>query len=999
MPAVEISCKVDSNIVSCAEISRAAGDPALATSGDNIRLLRLLPSEDEAAPLHCELRDYSLQRSTPRIHLYEALSYVWGDPDITLPISVNKKQFQVTVNLHAALLRLRDHSFERIMWIDAICIDQNNNEERKQQVQLMARIYSTAHRVIVWLGEETVEIEGALEHIQLIVDEEHTEIPESWMEKLKQDRILKLLQNPWFQRIWVLQEAAAARHIIIMCGSTTIDGYAFCSGVKSLKLYNGNSSGLESLPSIMDLIERAGLRPKFKANLPERLSLDIRSLAELIDMFHTRQATDIRDKVFALLGMSSDKPEKGGLQANYETSWDKIFPRLVKFILGNDLSVKTLSQTARIKCKGTIIGMVQSVTMDSLQHVMITSKFKDRELNDDDDREWIFQASAKPIRKHDIVCLVYGASKPSIIRLCKDYFAVVVIAATPLNELIRHEWTQFPGSKIQFLRDFELVWDWESSYGNMQDEEEFATLIKEFSQVSVFSRAEPRRYLEKATRLWDDIAILDDMSKYEEADERFIAAQDEYYLAAFGKIPTSYELRANVLLLETIHPDINDWQDGRTPLSLAAEHGHEAIVKILLNTGQVKVDIRDHFNKSPLHWAAKHGHEAIVKILLNTGQVKVDIRDHFNKSPLHWAAENGYQAVVKLLLETDQIEVDSKGYHHYAPLFLAAKNGHAAVVKLLLESEQFEINSKGEEGKTPLAIAVENRHITIMDLVIATAQAEINLKDDFGQTSLSRAARNGYEIIVKLLLATGQVEVDLMDDFGRTPLSWAAGNGYEIIVKLLLATGQAEVDSKDRFGQTPLSWAARNGYDIIVKLLLATGQVEVDSKNNWKRTPLSLAARNGYDIIVKLLLATGQVEVNSRDHAGHTPLLWAANKGHEIVVKQLLAISQIEVNPKDHFGQTPLFWAVEKGHKIIVKLLLASDQVEVNLKNHLGETPLLWAIKNGYEIIVKLLLATGQVEVNSKDHYGRTPLYYATKDNHWAVVKLLENHVKDQSPS
>ncbi|KAK6600260.1 ankyrin repeat-containing protein [Botrytis cinerea] len=904
MPAVEISCKVDSNIVSCAEISRAAGDPALATSGDNIRLLRLLPSEDEAAPLHCELRDYSLQRSTPRIHLYEALSYVWGDPDITLPISVNKKQFQVTVNLHAALLRLRDHSFERIMWIDAICIDQNNNEERKQQVQLMARIYSTAHRVIVWLGEETVEIEGALEHIQLIVDEEHTEIPESWMEKLKQDRILKLLQNPWFQRIWVLQEAAAARHIIIMCGSTTIDGYAFCSG----------------------------------------------SLAELIDMFHTRQATDIRDKVFALLGMSSDKPEKGGLQANYETSWDKIFPRLVKFILGNDLSVKTLSQTARIKCKGTIIGMVQSVTMDSLQHVMITSKFKDRELNDDDDREWIFQASAKPIRKHDIVCLVYGASKPSIIRL-------------------------------------------------------------------LFSRAEPRRYLEKATRLWDDIAILDDMSKYEEADERFIAAQDEYYLAAFGKIPTSYELRGKCgrtilafaagkghedivkLLLETIHPDINDWQDGRTPLSLAAEHGHEAIVKILLNTGQVKVDIRDHFNKSPLHWAAKHGHEAIVKILLNTGQVKVDIRDHFNKSPLHWAAENGYQAVVKLLLETDQIEVDSKGYHHYAPLFLAAKNGHAAVVKLLLESEQFEINSKGEEGKTPLAIAVENRHITIMDLVIATAQAEINLKDDFGQTSLSRAARNGYEIIVKLLLATGQVEVDLMDDFGRTPLSWAAGNGYEIIVKLLLATGQAEVDSKDRFGQTPLSWAARNGYDIIVKLLLATGQVEVDSKNNWKRTPLSLAARNGYDIIVKLLLATGQVEVNSRDHAGHTPLLWAANKGHEIVVKQLLAISQIEVNPKDHFGQTPLFWAVEKGHKIIVKLLLASDQVEVNLKNHLGETPLLWAIKNGYEIIVKLLLATGQVEVNSKDHYGRTPLYYATKDNHWAVVKLLENHVKDQSPS
>ncbi|KAM0143557.1 hypothetical protein ACHAO1_000658 [Botrytis cinerea] len=878
----------------------------LPASGDNIRLLRLLPSEDEAAPLHCELRDYSLQRSTPRIHLYEALSYVWGDPDITLPISVNKKQFQVTVNLHAALLRLRDHSFERIIWIDAICIDQNNNEERKQQVQLMARIYSTAHRVIVWLGEETVEIEGALENIQLIVDDEHTEIPESWMEKLKQDRILKLLQNPWFQRIWVLQEAAAARHIIIMCGSTTIDGYAFCSGVKSLKLYNGNSSGLETLPSIMDLIERAGLRPKFKANLPERLSLDIRSLAELIDMFHTRQATDIRDKVFALLGMSSDKPEKGGLQANYETSWDKIFPRLVKFILGNDLSVKTLSQTARIKCKGTIIGLVESVTVGDLQHVMVTSKFKGRELDHDDDREWIFQASAKPIRKHDIVCLVYGASKPSIIRLCNDYFAVVVIAATPLNELIRHEWTQFSGSKIQFLRDFELVWDWESSYGNMQDEEEFATLIKEFSQVSVFSRAEPR-YLEKATRLWNDIAILDDLSKYEEADERFIAAQDEYYLAAFGKIPTSYELRGKCgrtilafaagkghedivkLLLETIHPDINDWQDGRTPLSLAAEHGHEAIVKILLNTGQVKVNIRD----------------------------------HFNKSPLHWAAENGYQTVVRLLLATDQIEVDSKDHHHYAPLFLAAKNGHAAVVKLLSAGGQVEVNSKSEEGKTPLSIAVENRHAAIVNLLIAIAQTEVDSKDYFGQMPLSQVFENGYEIMVKLLLATGQVEVDLKDKVNLTPLSWAARNGHEIIVKLLLATGQVEVDSKDDFGKTPLSWAAQNGQEIIVQLLLATGQVEVNSKDRYKQTPLSWAAENGHEIIVKLLLATDQVEVDSKDYWERTPLSWAAENGHEIIVKLLLATGQVEVDSRDDNEWTPLDHAIRNKHAAVIELLRA----------------------------------------------------------------------------
>ncbi|KAM3067160.1 hypothetical protein ACMFMG_011713 [Clarireedia jacksonii] len=116
---------------------------------DNIRLLRLLPNEDEAAPIHCELWNYSLQRLSLRTHLYEALSYVWGDPDKTLSIYVDKNQFQVTVNLHTALSYLRDYSFERIIWVYAICIDQSNPEERKEQVQLIAKIYSNAHRVIV----------------------------------------------------------------------------------------------------------------------------------------------------------------------------------------------------------------------------------------------------------------------------------------------------------------------------------------------------------------------------------------------------------------------------------------------------------------------------------------------------------------------------------------------------------------------------------------------------------------------------------------------------------------------------------------------------------------------------------------------------------------------------------------------------------------------------------------------------------------------------------
>ncbi|KAF5872490.1 putative het-domain-containing protein [Botrytis fragariae] len=737
----------------------------LPANGEIIRLLRLLPSEDEAAPLHCELQDYSLRRSTTRAHLYEALSYVWGDPDITLPIFVGKKKFQVTVNLYAALLRLRDHSFERILWVDAICIDQNNNEERRQQVRIMAKIYSSAHRVIVWLGDEEEEGKGALEDIQLAIDEEYTENSEIRREMVKQEKISKLLQNPWFQRIWVLQEVAAARHIIIMCGSITIDGYAFCMGVKSLELSCSDSPGLQTLPSVVDIIEGAGLRPKLEATFSERFSLEIRSLAELIDMFHTRRATDRRDKVYALLGMSSDDPEKAGLQPSYEASWEDVFQQVVNFILGKDITVSTSSQRAVIQCKGLIFGQVSSVRMNDGQHVSIKSRLGDWDLSDI--TEWTLQASAKPIQEHDIICLIYGASKPTIIRLCHDHYIVIVIAATPLNVLTRYDWPQVSQSKTQFLRDFLLIWDWENSYEVLQDQEGYRTLTKTYSQTIVFPIVESRGYLHEATRLWNNIAILEDLKEYEKADERLLEARSGY-MAAFEKGP----------LLRPIG------EGGRTLLSFAAGEGHEDVVKLLL--GKVDPDIKDSiYEQTPLSFAAENGHQAIVKLLLATGQVEADSTDNFDRTPLCWAAKEGHESAVKLLLAIDQVEVESKDKKGRTPLGWAAKEGRESVVKLLLLNDRVEVDSRDKKGRTPLCWA----------------------------------AKEGHESVVELLLATGQVEADSKGSFGKKPLSLAAENGHEAVVKLLLATGQVEINSKDNFDRTALFYATRNGHAAIAKLL------------------------------------------------------------------------------------------------------------------------------------------------------------------------------------
>jgi hypothetical protein len=120
-----------------------------------IRLLRLMPNEDETAPVQCKLFDYSLHDSRKGAHLYEALSYV------------DEHDLPVTTNLYAALSHLRDRSVERIIWVDAICIKQPDRKERGRQVQIMAKIYSKAHRVIVWLGETTDNSDRALEEIRV----------------------------------------------------------------------------------------------------------------------------------------------------------------------------------------------------------------------------------------------------------------------------------------------------------------------------------------------------------------------------------------------------------------------------------------------------------------------------------------------------------------------------------------------------------------------------------------------------------------------------------------------------------------------------------------------------------------------------------------------------------------------------------------------------------------------------------------------------------------
>jgi hypothetical protein len=131
-------------------------------SGDEFRLLVLLPGQDDAE-IRCEIQHASLD-GPPQ---YEALSYTWGnpkgeeslgpcrgDPSASYPIKVDEGYLSVGYNLRCALEQLRDGTNTRTLWIDAICINQDDSEEKNHQVKAMARIYSGASRVLAWLGED-----------------------------------------------------------------------------------------------------------------------------------------------------------------------------------------------------------------------------------------------------------------------------------------------------------------------------------------------------------------------------------------------------------------------------------------------------------------------------------------------------------------------------------------------------------------------------------------------------------------------------------------------------------------------------------------------------------------------------------------------------------------------------------------------------------------------------------------------------------------------------
>lgn len=176
---------------------------------------------------------------------------------------------------------------------------------------------------------------------------------------------------------------------------------------------------------------------------------------------------------------------------------------------------------------------------------------------------------------------------------------------------------------------------------------------------------------------------------------------------------------------------------GRTPLSLAAEHGHHTLASSLVDTCLVNVDIKDEFGLTPFFWAVEGGNLAIAKLLLETGHVDANTRENGGRTPLFWAATHGYHAIAQLLLENGKVDVDSKDLWDRTPLSQAAERGDETIVKLLLGTGEVDVTSESTWGLTPLSSAAARGHKTIMKLLLGSGQIDNTLDDARGNIRFS----------------------------------------------------------------------------------------------------------------------------------------------------------------------------------------------------------------------------------------------------------------------
>ncbi|KAL6705448.1 hypothetical protein ACN47E_006713 [Coniothyrium glycines] len=317
-------------------------------SGRKIRLLSLCPADNVEVPLQCECHVFDLDNAPP----FESLSYVWGTQESTVIISCNGAPLRVRSALANALSRLRLHESPRIIWADAICINQIDQEEKSHQVPQMRDIYRLAERVVVWLGlDELQQASIAADCVSRIAsacrdyERQHEDpdgydkftkviVPIKIFSKLVCDSLQALYGRPWFSRVWCIQEVRLARNATILWGEQEMT-WSDVGMAATWIFYKGTELDyhVEAVVYPLDDVD------VHCASIMYR-DMAAPSLLDVLRSYRYFEATDPRDKVYGLLGLVKSKTEVAAMRVDYNKSVGEVYTDTVL------ATIRTLSRLA-----------------------------------------------------------------------------------------------------------------------------------------------------------------------------------------------------------------------------------------------------------------------------------------------------------------------------------------------------------------------------------------------------------------------------------------------------------------------------------------------------------------------------------------------------------------------------------------------------------------------------------------------------------------------------
>jgi hypothetical protein len=338
---------------------------------EEIRLLRLQSLGDDSKQI---LSDWSLETFTSgRTPPYNALSYTWADPSTdpststTLRrevVKVNSKHLKITTNLADFLRHLENDPLERwaYIWIDAICIDQENVRERNLLVPRMKQIYEQASQVIIWLGSDRLNVakmftsraRGLAKVQRILGDNEIPKIPRAEWAVIGQNPGnivtscppendgLAIFENPWWTRAWIIQEASTPTNddtrIVHLHGlalkrvSTEHvvwigkHRFTFDQLVEVARYYSKENRGTSSVKSALEL----DMVQKDRQGRTRRLDL-----YDLLPMVRRYDCADARDKIYSILAIAGDY-QPNDLRPDYSKPVSQIYTGLVRYLIERD---------------------------------------------------------------------------------------------------------------------------------------------------------------------------------------------------------------------------------------------------------------------------------------------------------------------------------------------------------------------------------------------------------------------------------------------------------------------------------------------------------------------------------------------------------------------------------------------------------------------------------------------------------------------------------------